>query len=97
MLEPLYSPRPDSPMRVAGFMSGSGTNLVKILEKQAEFATMPGGAPYEVVVVLTDNPAGNAARIAERYGLDCIEEDILAFYRSKGHATKKDLSLDDFF
>jgi folate-dependent phosphoribosylglycinamide formyltransferase PurN len=84
-------------MSVAGFMSGSGTNLVKILEKQAEFASMPGGSPYEVVVVFTDNPAGNAARIAERYGLDCIEEDILAFYRSKGHATKKDLSLRPAF
>jgi folate-dependent phosphoribosylglycinamide formyltransferase PurN len=97
MLKPLYSPRPDSPMRVAGFMSGSGTNLVKILERQAKFTTMPGGAPYEVVVVFTDNPAGNAARIAERNGLDCIEEDILAFYRSKGHATKKDLSLRPAF
>jgi folate-dependent phosphoribosylglycinamide formyltransferase PurN len=74
-------------------MSGSGTNLVKILERQAELEGEPGGAPYEVVVILTDNPAGNAVRIAERYGLDCVEKDILAFYRSKGHVTKRDLSL----
>jgi folate-dependent phosphoribosylglycinamide formyltransferase PurN len=58
---------------------------------------MPGGSPYEVVVVFTDNPAGNAARIADRSGLDCIEEDIQAFYRSKGHATKRDLSLRPAF
>ena len=60
MLKPLYSPRPDRPMRVAGFMSGSGTNLVKILEKQDELARTPGGSPYEIVVVFTDNAGGNA-------------------------------------
>ena len=80
-------------MRVAGFMSGSGTNLVKILERQAELEGEPGGAPYQVVVLFTDNPASSAARIAERNGLDCIEKDILAFYRSKGHETKRDLTL----
>jgi folate-dependent phosphoribosylglycinamide formyltransferase PurN len=80
-------------MRVAGFMSGSGTNLVKILERQAELVGMPGGSPYEVVVIFTDNPESNAAQIGERYGLDCVAEDILAFYRSKGHANKKDLTL----
>jgi len=34
----LYDPQkhPDSPMRVAGFMSGSGTNIRKILEKEQE-------------------------------------------------------------
>lgn len=93
MLNPLYSPRPGSPMRVAGFMSGSGTNLVKILERQSELEGETGGAPYRVVVLFTDNPASNAARIAERNGLDFVEKDILAFYRSKGHETKRDLSL----
>jgi len=91
--KPLYSPRPDRPMRVAGFMSGSGTNLVKILEKQDELARTPGGCPYEIVVVFTDNPGGNAARIASSYGLPLIREDIQAFYRSRGHATRRDLSL----
>ena len=97
MLTPLYAPRPDRSMRVAGFMSGSGTNLVKILERQAELARSPGGSPYEVVVIFTDNPESNAARIGERYGPDCIVEDILAFYRLQGHATKKDLSLRPAF
>ncbi len=93
MLKPLYSPRPDRPMRVAGFMSGSGTNLVKILEKQDELARTPGGCPYRIVLVFTDNPVGNAARIASSRGLPLVTEDIRAFYRSRGHATKRDLSL----
>lgn len=93
MLKPLYTPRPDQPMRLAGFMSGSGTNLVKILERQAGLDRTAEGCPYEVVVVFTDNPSSNAAQIAESRGLPLAMEDILAFYRSRGHTTKKDLSL----
>lgn len=93
MRKPLYSPMPGRPMRVAGFMSGSGTNLVKILERQADLDRTPERSPYEVVVVFTDNPSSNAARIAESYGLPLVVEDILAFYRSRGHKTKKDLSV----
>lgn len=93
MLKPLYSPRPGQPMRVAGFMSGSGTNLVKILERQDDLGRVPEGCPYEVVVIFTDNPSSNAAQIAESRGLPLAGEDILAFYRSRGHTTKKDLSL----
>lgn len=96
-LTPLYSPRPDRPMRVAGFMSGSGTNLVKVLEKQAELARSRGGPPYEVVVIFTDNPASNAAQIGERHGIDWVVEDIQAFYRCRGHATKRDLTLRPAF
>jgi len=96
-LKPLYSPRPGQPMRVAGFMSGSGTNLVKILERQDERSRGPGGCPYEVVVIFTDNPSSNAAQIAQSRGLPLAVEDILAFYRSRGHTTKKDLSLRSEF
>jgi len=92
MLKPLYSPQPGRPMRVAGFMSGSGSNLVKILERQEDLGRAPQGCPYEVVVVFTDNPSSNAAQIAESRGLPLAVEDILAFYRSRGHSTKKDLS-----
>ncbi len=93
MIKPLYSPQPDRPMRVAGFMSGSGTNLVKIIERERELASLPGGSPYEVVVVFTDNPASNASRLCRTYGIPLVVEDIMAFYRSRGHTTKRDLSL----
>jgi len=93
MLTPLYTPRESGPMRVAGFMSGSGTNLVKILERQAELDRGPGGCPFRVVAIFTDNPGSNAARIGDRHGVPVLVEDILAFYRARGHATKRDLSL----
>jgi len=92
MLTPLYAPRPDGPMRVAGFMSGSGTNLVKVLEWQAQ-QDREGGSPYRVVAIFSDNPGSNAVRIGEENGIPVIVEDILDFYRSRGHPTKRDLSL----
>ena len=92
-LTPLYTPRPSGPMRVAGFMSGSGTNLEKILERQAGLERGPAGAPYRVVVIFSDNPASYAPGIGAQHGVPVIVEDILAFYRARGHATKKDLSL----
>jgi len=74
-------------------MSGSGTNLVKILERQEILDKEPGGAPFRVVVVFTDNPNSNASKIGEEFGVPVVVEDILAFYRSRGHDSKKDLSL----
>lgn len=90
---PLYSPRPEEPMRVAGFMSGSGTNLVKILEKQSDLEKEPTGSPFRVCVIFTDSPKSNASRIAEDFGIQVETGNILAFYQSRGHKTKKDLSL----
>ncbi len=84
-------------MRVAGFMSGSGTNLVKILEWQAEQDREPAGSPFRVAVIFTDNPESNAARIGEENGVPVVVEDILGFYRSRGHKTKKDMSLRPLF
>jgi len=93
MLTSLFSPRPDEPMRVAGFMSGSGTNLVKILEVQTALEKTPEGTPFRVEVVFTDNPESNAARIARDYDIPLVVEDILAFYKARGYDTKKNLSL----
>jgi len=52
MLTPLYQPT-DEPMRVVGLMSGSGTNLQKILEHQEQLQQERGIAPYQVVAICT--------------------------------------------
>lgn len=93
MLTPLYAPRPGGPMRVAGFLSGSGTNLVKILERQAQLDREPGGSPFRIVVLFTDTPASNAQAIGQAYGIPVVTLDILAFYRERGRPDKRDLSL----
>jgi phosphoribosylglycinamide formyltransferase 1 len=91
--EPVHTPGNKSPMKVVGFISGSGSNLVKILEYQAEVEKQTGEKPYEVVLVFTDTPDSNASAIAERFGLPLQTHDIMDFYRKQGKSDKKDLSL----
>lgn len=97
-VELIFDPTLNRPMRVACFMSGSGTNTRKIIERSLE-----GDVFYEVTLIFTDvrddridKSGGKRCRaldIAEEYGIpyECI--DILDFYRSRGHKTKRDLSL----
>jgi phosphoribosylglycinamide formyltransferase-1 len=82
-------------MRIACFMSGSGTNTVKILENQLQKGTR---CPYNVVLIFSDvfdqsNQKCKAQLISSKYGVQYKYNDIMEFYRRHGHETKKDLSL----
>ena len=84
----------ERPVRVCGFMSGSGTNLKHIIEHQHEL--QEEGLKkrlYEVVLIFTDNKDSLAEEISSEYGIPCICRDINDFYRSKGHGNKRDLFL----
>ncbi|MHA1265424.1 MAG: phosphoribosylglycinamide formyltransferase [Candidatus Helarchaeota archaeon] len=94
----LYDPQknPGKPMRVAGFMSGSGTNIRKILEKQRELQTRDELPPYKVVALFSDvkDPKKCKIReIAKEFNLEYKIKDIWDFYRSQGHTSKRDLSI----
>ena len=79
-------------------MSGSGTNARKIIERSQEH-----GSSYRVKLIFTDvkdetfdkegKKTCRALDIAKEFGLayECV--DIMDFYRSRGHSSKKDLSL----
>lgn len=79
-------------------MSGSGTNARRIIESSLEEASM-----YMVVIIFTDvsddrrfksgEKRCKAKDIAEEYGIAYEYVDIRDFYRSKGHRTRRDLSL----
>jgi len=85
-------------MRVACFMSGSGTNARKIIERSLE-----ADSAYRVVLIFTDvrddrvdkrrEKVCRAREIAEEYGVAYECSDILDFYRSRGRRSKRDLSL----
>jgi len=82
-------------MRVACFMSGSGTNVVKILENQTQRGST---CPYKVVLVFSDvfdpsNQKCKAQPISSQYGIEYKCDDIMEFYRRHGQQTKRDLSL----
>jgi folate-dependent phosphoribosylglycinamide formyltransferase PurN len=79
-------------------MSGSGTNARKIIERSQEH-----GSSYRVELIFTDvknetfdkegKKTCRALDIAKEFGIsyECI--DIRDFYSSRGHSSKKDLSL----
>ena len=90
-LEPLYDPK-RGPLRVVGLMSGSGTNLRRILEHEARLKKERGDSPFRVAVIFSDSSESKAAEIGRDYDLPVITRDIRAFYQARGRK-KSDLSL----
>jgi len=74
----LFDPK-KQPMCVACFMSGSGTNVRKIIEHQMSLKKLS----YKVVVIFTDNPKSNANNIAKDYGIPLVVNDIKKFYHGR--------------
>jgi folate-dependent phosphoribosylglycinamide formyltransferase PurN len=84
-------------MRVACFVSGSGTNARKIIE-----SSLTEDSRYEVSLIFTDvrddrlrrsgEKRSRAKDIADEYGISYECEDIRAFYRERG-VKRTDLSL----
>jgi len=72
-------------MRVAAFMSGSGTNVIRLLEKQEELKNQPGGSPFEIVFIFSDRSDGHSAgeSIALDAGIPYFSYDIRQFYRRR--------------
>lgn len=94
-LTEIYRPK-QMPMRVAGFMSGSGSNLVKIIEHARALEARDGRAPYRVVAIFSDNPSSKAMEIGRNFGIPSLVRDIKAFYRER-KANIKDVSARAIF
>ncbi|MGA1823055.1 MAG: phosphoribosylglycinamide formyltransferase [bacterium] len=75
--KPLWDSK-GSKMRVAGFMSGSGTNLRTIIEFGKKYPS------FEVVVIFSDTYNSNAPLIGREYNIPVVIRDIRSFYASKG-------------
>jgi phosphoribosylglycinamide formyltransferase-1 len=95
---PIYRPEPGNYMRVACFMSGSGTNARRIIERSQMY-----GASFKVELIFTDVKdetlgrdgvkACRALDIAKEFGIEYKCVDIIDFYKSRGQTSKRDLSL----
>lgn len=86
-LKELYHPEIGR-MRIAGLMSGSGSNLRKIIEHGRKIEADEGRAPYQVVVIFSDNPKSNAEKIGKDYGIPVVVRDLGAFYIERGKPRK---------
>lgn len=86
-LQPLYNPA-KGVMRVIGFMSGSGSNIRRLLEHQREL----GEKVYNIVALFSDRTGSNAPQIGKEFDVPVVVRDIDAFYAKRGKL-RKDLSL----
>ncbi|MBI3051458.1 hypothetical protein HYY74_03295 [Candidatus Woesearchaeota archaeon] len=81
-----------SPLMIAAFMSGTGTNLRRILELQHEL----GNELFEVAVIFTDTrdeKKCRAAEIAEEYSIPLVVNDMEEFYADRGQENTKDMTV----
>ena len=97
MRKKLFDPSNTSgPMRLACFMSGSGTNVKKILENQNDLKNEFGSSPYEVIFLFSDRKDLSRCKIKEIAMDNNIPyeiNDIWDYYRDRGHNTKKDMKV----
>jgi folate-dependent phosphoribosylglycinamide formyltransferase PurN len=73
-------------MRVAAFMSGSGTNILKLIEKEKALEEQSGSFPFHVVFIFSDRSDGKCRgeRIALDNGIPYFSYDIRAFHNMRG-------------
>jgi len=84
--KPIFDPQKTGrPMRVAGFMSGSGTNISRLLEHQRALADQ-GESPFELVFIFSDRSDGRCRgeEIALEAGIPYASSDIRRFHQAKG-------------
>lgn len=85
-IEPIFKPEKiGRPMRVAAFMSGSGTNIRKLIDHQKRLNADEGSVPFEVAFIFSDRSDGACAgeKIALDNGLPYFSYDIRAFHRQR--------------
>ena len=82
-LKPLHDPA-NGKLLAVGFMSGSGTNLCRVLEHEQQLATERGSSPYHICAIFSDTADSRAAEIGAQFNIPVLLRDIRAYY--KAHA-----------
>lgn len=73
-------------MRVAAFMSGAGTNILKLLNHEKSLKEKEGRSPFEVVFIFSDRSDGSCRgeKIALERGIFYVSYDVRAFHKIRG-------------
>ena len=74
------------PMKVGAFMSGSGTNIIRLIERERLLIREKGSSPFHVVFIFSDRSDGQCKgeKIAFENGIPYFSYDIRTFYRMRG-------------
>jgi folate-dependent phosphoribosylglycinamide formyltransferase PurN len=86
-ITPIFDPKKmKRPMRVAAFMSGSGTNIVKLMEREKKLKAREGLSPFQIIFIFSDRSDGSChgENIAYEAGIPYISYDIRIFHRLRG-------------
>lgn len=82
-LTPIFDPEEQQrPMRVAAFMSGSGTNIMRLLAHEKTLKAQNGRSPFETIFIFSDRSDGVSAgeKIALENALPYFSYDIRVFH-----------------
>lgn len=95
LIEPIYSPS-EEPMRIAVFLSGSGTNFIALYEEGRRLAGV-GGKPYgRIEAVFTNVPGCRGASKAAGLGIPVLGLSSRLFFSSLGRSPDDDEGRDYF-
>lgn len=86
-IKPFYDPeQSEGPMKVAAFMSGSGSNIRMLLKRENELIRERGKSPFHVVFIFSDRADGKCQgeKIALENGLPYLSYDIRKFHSIRG-------------
>jgi folate-dependent phosphoribosylglycinamide formyltransferase PurN len=73
-------------MRVAGFMSGSGSNITRLLALEQGLKAEEGASPFELVFIFSDRSDGGSRgeQIALEAGIPYFSHDVRRFHELRG-------------
>ncbi|UCF82197.1 MAG: hypothetical protein JSV50_13445, partial [Desulfobacteraceae bacterium] len=83
-IKPIFDPeKAHRPMRVAAFMSGSGTNIMKLIEREKRLKALEGSSPFEVIFIFSDRSDGACAgeKIALENAIPYFSYDVRTFHQ----------------
>lgn len=85
-LTPIFDPKTAGrPMKVAAFLSGSGTNICRLIEHRAKLAAGGRTPTFDIIFLFSDRSDGHCAgeKIALENGLPYFSFDIRSFHQRK--------------
>lgn len=86
-LKPIFDPGQNNrPMRVAAFMSGTGSNIKMLIKREKELEAIRGRSPFHVVFIFSDRSDGKCRgeEIAFSSGIPYFSYDIRKFHSIRG-------------